>query len=575
MKFFPTGRHSSFTYLNTTQFLGALNDNVFKLLIAFFLIHIEGQEETSRILATAGGIFVLPFLLFSAAAGTLADRFSKRNIIVFSKILEVVVMTLGMTMLWLGSPNGAYLTLFLMATQSSLFGPSKYGIVPEIVEQEKLSRANGHLTAFTYFAVIIGTFLASFATDISERNFVAVSALCVLISIVGMITSFYIEYTEPAGSKKKVHPFFLLDIYRTLRRANQENTLFLAILGSGYFLFSGAYVQLNMIPFAIESLGLDEVKGGYLFLITALGIGAGSTLAARISGKHIELGLIPIGGLGMACCAFLLYLFQSNLYGVLGTLFLVGVMAGLYVVPLDAFIQWASPRDYRGKIVAASNFVSFMGVLFASAMLMLTSEVMGLKAAQGFIIMGITTLLVTSAISFSARDYLIRFLGMILSRLRFELTSIGEEAVPPGEAAVLVTPYTAWDDSLLVLGSQRQRIHFLIECKKGRSPWVRLAQRLLWVTTKPDLDPRTLDDNTWERITKNLRKGRSICILLQDADSAKIDDYSAAYRERLADTDYPVVSVKIQIDPKNVPDHGWLYRYLRRARTPALIQYQT
>ena len=159
MKKFLTRQSSSLTYLNVTQFLGALNDNIFKLLIAYFCIEIEGPESSTRVLATAGAIFVIPFLLFSSTSGMLADRFSKRNIIVVCKALELVIMTLGVVALTLKSPWGAYVILFLMATQSALFSPSKYGIIPELVETEKISQANGLITSVTYLAIIIGTFL--------------------------------------------------------------------------------------------------------------------------------------------------------------------------------------------------------------------------------------------------------------------------------------------------------------------------------------------------------------------------------------------------------------------------------
>ncbi|MBM3184475.1 MAG: MFS transporter, partial [Chlamydiae bacterium] len=208
MRWFLHNDFRSFYFLNATQFLGALNDNVFKLLVIFFLINVKGQAEAPTILSLAGAIFVIPFLLFSSGSGVLADKWSKRTIIVATKILEVVVMLFGVLSIALKSEFGAYTTLFFMGTQSAIFGPSKYGIIPELVESKKVSKANGSITSFTYLAIILGTFLASFLTDITHKNFVFTSFFCVLIAVIGLFASLGIAKTEPQRSPKKINPFF-------------------------------------------------------------------------------------------------------------------------------------------------------------------------------------------------------------------------------------------------------------------------------------------------------------------------------------------------------------------------------
>ena len=212
-------RLTSFTYLNFTQFLGALNDNIYKLLIVYFLIQLKGMEYSHQILASTGATFVIPFLLFSALSGTLADRFSKRDIIVTTKILELVIMGLAVCAFAFQSVWGSYAILFLLATQSAIFGPSKYGIVPELVSTEKISKANGLMTSFTFLAIILGTFLASFLIQITGRNFIICVIFCTFIALVGLVTSFCIEPTPPSGSEKKFRWFFLREIYQTLKLA--------------------------------------------------------------------------------------------------------------------------------------------------------------------------------------------------------------------------------------------------------------------------------------------------------------------------------------------------------------------
>lgn len=290
-------RLSSFTYLNFTQFLVALIDNIYKFLIVYFLISIQGVENTHRIMAFTGATFVLPFLLFSATSGTLADRFSKRNVIIFAKCFEFAVMSVGLLSFYYESVIGSYLLLFLLATTSAIFGPSKYGILPELVGTDRISKANGLMTSFTFLAIILGTFLASFVLDYTDRNFMFAAIACVCLSLVGLMTSFCIEYTPPSGSKKKFKIFFLREIFHSLTLASHDPSLLMAVLGSSFFLFLGAFVQLNIIPFAMQSLHLTDIQGGYLFLLTAIGIGSGALIAGKLSGKIVELGLVPIAGL--------------------------------------------------------------------------------------------------------------------------------------------------------------------------------------------------------------------------------------------------------------------------------------
>ena len=417
-------RFSSFTYLNVTQFLGALNDNIYKLLIVYFLIQLKGIEASHQILALTGAIFVIPFLLFSALSGTLADRLSKRDIIVTTKILELVIMGFGVLAFGLQSTWGSYAILFLLALQSAIFGPSKYGIVPELVSTDKISKANSLMTSFTFLAIILGNFLASFLAQVTNRNFILCAIVCTFIALTGVVTSFCIEPTPPSGSSKKPQFFFLREIYQTLKQARQEVSLLPAILGSSYFLFVGAFMQLNIIPFAINILELSDIQGGYLFFLTALGIGTGSLLAGKISGRIVELGLVPFGALGIAICAFLLDFFSGNILAVIVLVTLLGVFGGLYEIPLDSYVQVASPKQVRGQMVAANNFLSFVGVLIASSLIYLNSEVFQIRADQGFSLIGFLTLGVMVAFGFQFFDYFTRFTASLLSKLHLLSTNV-------------------------------------------------------------------------------------------------------------------------------------------------------
>ena len=392
-------RKHSFKFLNATQFLGALNDNVFKLILVYFIINLQGLPDASTILAKAGAIFVIPFLIFSAAAGVLADRLSKRNIIIAMKMAEVLVMALSIFAVVLKTPTFFYTLLFFMGMQSAVFGPSKYGIIPEIVDPKYVSKANGALNSFTYLAIIIGTFLASFITDVTNKNFIIATILCVIIAAIGLSTSFGVIKTPAKRSKKKINPLFFYEIYKTLVLCAKKRYLISAVLGSAFFLFIGGFTQLNTIPYAIESLNLTEIGGGYLFLATAVGIAIGSTLAGRLSKDRVEPGLACLAGFFVGIVFILLGIFPNNLIVVIILLILLGFFGGIYLIPFDSFIQIASPDRKRGRIIAAANFLSFCGVLLSAFFLYLISSTLKFSSANGFLFIGLLALIFNTFIT--------------------------------------------------------------------------------------------------------------------------------------------------------------------------------
>lgn len=569
-------RLSSFTYLNITQFLGALNDNVYKLLIVYFFIDLEGIEHSPTILATTGAIFVLPFLLFSACSGTMADRYSKRNIIVVTKVLELAIMLLSIVAFAYESKWGSYAILFLMATQSAIFGPSKYGILPEIVPSDNISKANGMITSFTFLAIILGTFLASFLIEITGRDFFVASIFCTVIALIGLITSYCIPYTQPSGSTKKFNVLFLYEIYSSLRVAKKENSLLTAIFGSAFFLFLGSFVQLNMIPFAVQSLQLSDVQGGYLFLLTAVGIGSGCIIAGKISGKFVELGLVPLAGLGVATSLYMLDLLSNNLLAAIPLVIIVGLFGGIYQIPLDSYIQVASPNKFRGQIVAATNFLSFGGVLVSSGLLYLISEIYGLPADKGFTVIGTITLGITVLMGYQFFDYLSRFVCAILSRLHFETTFNGLENIP-AVPAIYVCTHTAWNDTLLLLGSQRRRMRFFIEDEKDHSKWLLKLYRLLRVVLIPSIERLENNPTCLKAIKTTLEKGISVCVFINETNAyQEIENIKDSYsfKEILEETPYPMIPVSIEKGKKNTQSR-FFTRLLKKFRIPASISFGT
>ncbi|MBB64357.1 MAG: MFS transporter [Waddliaceae bacterium] len=572
MKSLLPSRIPSFGYLNIAQFLGAMNDNIFKLLIGYLLIELEGVDASQRILAIAGGIFVIPFLLFSSLGGSFADRYSKRNVIIWVKGLELVVMLSGVLTVWYESKEGCFGVLFLMATQSALFGPSKYGIVPEIVESERLSRANGLLSSLTYLAIIIGTFLASFMVDITGGDYILAASFCAVIAALGFIASFGIEYTPPAGSCEAINPVVIRQIYHNIQEAKKTPSLLTAMLGSAFFLFIGAFLQLNIIPFAIQSLHLTSTQGGYLFLLTSLGIGTGSVISGKLSGKYIELGLVPLGACGIVFGLLGMDYYSESLPMIVFLVTFTGVLAGIYLIPLDTYIQVASPARSRGQMLASTNFLGFNGVLLASAFVYVLAEVFTVKADKGFTVMAIIVFAMLIFMFWSLSRYTIRFFGMVLSRFFFRISLSGSESIPRDIPAVLFCRHSSWSDSILLMGTQRRCLSFIKDYGDHSPDWKTYFYRLLRIIPAPKHMHLYEDPESLKLIKENLEKEISVCIYLNHLpEDNDIEKLKICLHELIGDQ-YPMLSVMIQKHPKADPERVW-EKPMSKLRIPAFVSF--
>ena len=467
--FSQSGRYS-LTFLNITQFLGVINDNVFKFVMAFLLIDALGHAQASSILSATGAIYVIPFLLFSSSAGILADRFSKQKLLVVMKIAEIAVMSLAILAFASKSVWGCYTLLFILSTHSAMFGPSKYGIIPELVPKEVVSRANGLITSFTYLAIIIGTFLASFLTEVTDRHFVYIALFCLLVAIGGFFSALGVKQTVAQGSKKKINIFFVREIYETLKYTRTIRHLLPAIFGSSFFLLIGAFTQLNIIPFALQSLNLSEVAGGYLFLATALGIALGSFLGGKASRKRVELGLSCIAGFGIAFFFVMVSLFSSSLFAVIFFLIMIGILGGVFIVPFDTFIQLNSEDEKRGQTIAAANFLSFTGVLIASIALYFFNQVCHLSSASSFGVMGGITAIVSLILTVRLSDLSLPYFSrkVLHPLMRFKRPKV--DSLEKSASFVLIMEKASWRNALLLAGTLPS-VHFFVPVGSKLSRW--------------------------------------------------------------------------------------------------------
>jgi len=529
MRLFFRSDYRSLYLLNATQFLGAMNDNVFKLLIIFLIINVQGEEHSNWILSVAGGVFVIPFLLFSSAAGVLADRISKRSIIIAMKVAEVFVMSASIITAYYQTTLGSYILLFFMAMQSAIFGPSKYGIIPELVDSRKISTANGLLTSFTYLAIILGGVFASFITDKTDNNFVVATSFCVLIAIFGLLTSLGITKTPAKGTKKRINPFFLYEIYQSLKISYGYQHLVTAIFGGAFFLFIGAFTQLNIIPFAMQALHLSAYWGGYLFVFTAVGIAIGAVFAGKVSKDQVELGLSCISAFFVSFAFLGLYLFSSHFWVVVGFLILIGFGGGVLLIPFDAFIQVKSPDHQRGRIIAAANFMSFVGVLAASLFLYLIGDRLSFSAASGFGAMGVLTLVFSIFITGRFSVIFFTFIAEKILLLRYALQL---ESPTPENGAIVVYQKRSWLDIILFFSVLKNLKVIIQKNRFFTFPFVRgIFINLILVSSKKN---REL---TLEKIMKKAsrsQKGDQTLLLYIDSSYTK-EEILQSYRSTFHD----------------------------------------
>lgn len=502
----------SLSLLNVTQFSAVLNDNIYKLTLIFFLIRLKGEQQASVVTATAGAIYVIPFLLFSPVAGLIADRFSKQRLLILMKLAEVSILALAIISFSLKSILGGYGLLFLLSTHSALFGPAKYGIIPEIVPKDMVGPANGSITSFTYLAIIFGTFLASLLTEITGQNYVLILLTCVSIALLGFTTSLYIPKTPAQNSKTKLTNFFIHEIINTWRFAKNIPHLNTAMLGSAYFLFVGGFTQINIIPFAIQALHLSDIAGGYLFLATALGIALGALIAGKASRVRAELGTSCIAGFVMSACTLLLGLAPHNVLVNIGILVLLGIGGGIFIVPFDTYQQIASPDEKRGQVIATANFLSFFGVLIASLLLFLFSQVLDLRADTGFTIIGVLTLLFTLFLVFSLSDLLIHFLSRKWTK--WNKIELNETSCITGEQkCIILTRGLSWRELVPVL-SLSPNIHLLY-------PQEKLSCKTFFLKMFGSVDfiSSQVDTEDLEEVIKYLHQKKKIPLLAFDRET--------------------------------------------------------
>ncbi|MGJ8653273.1 MAG: acyl-[ACP]--phospholipid O-acyltransferase [Opitutaceae bacterium] len=535
----------TFWWHNVTQFGGAMNDNIFKLLIIYALIAWGGPEASANILVKVGLVFALPFLLIVPIAGNFADKFSKRSLIVILKAVELGVMAFGVLALSLKVPAFLYTTLFLMSAQSAFFGPCKYGILPEIVGSERLSKANGAIQLFTFLAIIAGTVIAPELSLALDGRAALAGSICLIIAAAGLLTATQIEPTVAHPSRKLSLNGFG-SVFKTLCSVRKDSYMTLAFLAMAFFNLTAAFIQLNVLDYGFQHLDLRAEEATRLFLVTAIGIGIGSTLAGWLSGRSIEFGIVPIGA---GLMSLNLIILGTSEHGSLilsaVNMFCIGLGAGLFIVPLTSFIQYRSPKDQLGSIQAAHSFLNWLGILLASGLLYLNSTVLNWTAQNGFLVLGLS-LLVLAVLSVKVLpDFFARFLGMLVTRVCYKYTVRGLDNVPAQGGALLVCNHVSMLDALLVTSSQQRRVRMLMSrAYYDQASWLvkktaDLANVILIHTAD---NPKKLLKSL-KTARDALDEGYLVCIFAEGAltRTGMLRPFKPGFERIVKGTDYPII----------------------------------
>ncbi|HEU5022997.1 MAG TPA: MFS transporter [Bryobacteraceae bacterium] len=444
------------------QFLGAFNDNVYKMIVSFTAVEIAVDSATSgRYLALSGAVFILPYILFSGYAGQLADRYSKTRVLQVTKALEIVTMAMGIAALLANSINLLLVVLFLLATQATFFSPAKYGILPEAVGEAQISRANGLLELTTFVAIVVGTSFGSALFEHWKTQPLALGLAMLGFAILGTLLCLHIPKVPPAGrlGKFQWNPFG--EIAVGIRELKGRRPLKLTLLGISWFWFVGALFQLALVLEASEILHVKEAAAGLLFTALAIGIGVGSLMAGKISGSHIELGLVPAGSLIMGVFTAVVAM-TTNYSTALVALALVGFGGGFMAVPLNAYLQEEPASDEKGRMIAVNNLLNSVAMMVAYVLLDLMHDVLGWTPRAIFAALAVAMLIGAVATVRIMPAFVMRFVLTHLVHLFFRLKIVGAENIPRSGPALIVANHVSYADAVLAGYATRRFIRFLI-----------------------------------------------------------------------------------------------------------------
>jgi len=517
-----------------TQFLGAFNDNVYKnaliILIAFQGVSLAGVDSQVLINLSAG-LFILPFFLFSATAGQIADKYEKSRLIRIIKMSEVMIMLLAAAGFMLNSLALLIVVLFLMGAQSTFFGPIKYGILPQHLRPEEMTGGNGLVQMGTFVAILVGTITGGLLIEVKDTGPLWVALTVIMIALTGYTASRAIPFTPPTAPKLRITANLFAETWQIMRYATDNRTVFLSILGISWFWFLGASYLAQLPLYTREFLGGGERVVTLLLASFSIGIGIGSVLCDKLSGHKVEIGLVPLGSIGltvfgadlffaspgMPVSATMLgageFLARAQGWRIVIDIILIGMFGGFYIVPLYALIQMRTPDDRRSRVIAAANIFNALFMVISAIVAIVLLSVIGLTIPQLFLVVALFNAAVAVYIYTLVPEFLMRFLVWLLIHTIYRVDKEGLEYIPDEGAAVLVCNHVSFVDALIIAGCCRRPVRFITYYKYYNLPVLKFIFRTAKaIPIAGAREDRALLKKAMDDVSIALRAGELVCI---------------------------------------------------------------
>ncbi len=513
-----------------TQFLGALNDNVFKNAL-IILIAFQGSKlvatNTNFLINLSAGLFILPFFLFSATAGQWIETQPKDKAIRLIKLIEVIIMSLAALAFFSGLLYMLIALLFLMGIQSTLFGPVKYSYIPQHLDEAELVEGNALVQMGTFVGILAGTMLGGFliASDAGRES---VGIAIVVIAVLGYLSSCGIPKTPASDANLKINLNVFSETIYNLRFLKQNRTVFLSILGISWFWFVGATYLVQLPNFTKTALGGSEQVVTLLLTLFTVGIGSGSLLCNWLSAGKIELGLVPLGSIGLSVFGLDMYFAPPDLVAntVVGMgeflswshlrlmvdIVLIGFFGGIYIVPLFALIQQRSEPQHLSRVIAGNNILNAL-LMVLSAVFAIVLLGSGVSIAVLFLIVAILNAVVAIYIYTLVPEFFMRFMVWILIHSIYHVKTRGLEKIPDKGACILVCNHVSYVDAMIIAGCIQRPIRFVMYYKIYNLPVLNFISRTAkTIPIAGKFEDETLLKKAFDEIDVALSQGNLVCI---------------------------------------------------------------
>jgi 1-acyl-sn-glycerol-3-phosphate acyltransferase len=493
---FDLFRQRRFMPFFMTQGLGAFNDNIFKNALAAVLV-FEGSRlgglNTDQVVNLSAMLFILPFFLFSALFGQFADKYEKSMQIRRVKLFEVVIMALATLGFWSDSVPLLLFVLFLLGLQSTIFGPIKYGILPQILKPRELVGGNALVEMGTFVAILAGTIAGPQLAGVEVSWPYWVGAAGLAVAATGYLFSLRIPRAEPVAPDLEINWNIFTETIRNLKFLNESRVVLNSVLGIAWFWFFGATFLVQIPSYSQNVLGGDENLMSGLLALFIVGISTGSLLCEKLSGRQVEIGLVPFGAIGLTLFGLDLFfaspttpgeavtigafLADASNWRIIADLMLIGVFGGFYIVPLYALVQSRSAPDHRSRVIAGLNILDALFMVIAAVMAMLLLGPAGLSIPELFLITAVLNALVAIYIFTLVPEFLMRFLVWILIHTIYRVRVSGLENVPDEGPVIVVSNHVSFVDPLILGGMIRRPVRFVMYYRIYRIPLLKFIFR--------------------------------------------------------------------------------------------------